>query len=159
MGVEFVAADNPHANNLTMNILALSPNTSGKRSQSAPNEKTESRLTTRDMLEFATVRGAAATGLSNKVGRLTPGMQADVVPISYKRVGLFQLHNPTALVVMYATPADVDTVLIAGKVLKRGGNLQGIDYAALMREAEASAGYLYSQSKMDPRPPSYALQA
>ena len=31
--------------------------------------------------------------------------------------------------------------------------------AALMREAEASADYLYSQSKMDPRPASYALQA
>jgi 5-methylthioadenosine/S-adenosylhomocysteine deaminase len=94
------------------------------------------------MLEFATVRGAAATGLSKKVGRLAPGMQADVVLVSYKRVGLFPLHNPTALVVMYATPADVDTVLIAGKVLKRGGKLQEVDYAALMREAEASADYL-----------------
>jgi 5-methylthioadenosine/S-adenosylhomocysteine deaminase len=121
------------------------------------------------MLEFATVRGAAATGLSGKVGRLVPGMQADVVLISYKRVGLFPLHNPTALVVMYATPADVvvmyatpadvDTVLVAGKVVKRGGKLQGVDYAALMREAEASADYLYSQSKMDARPASYALQA
>ena len=27
---------------------------------------------------------------------------------------------------MYATPADVDTVLVAGKVLKRGGKLQGV---------------------------------
>ena len=124
-----------------------------------PKEKTESRLTTRDMLEFATVRGAAATGLSSKVGRLAPGMQADVVLISYKRIGLFPLHNPTALVVMYATPADVDTVLVDGKVLKRGGKLQGIDYAALTREAEASADYLYSQSKMDPRPASFALPA
>jgi cytosine/adenosine deaminase-related metal-dependent hydrolase len=94
-----------------------------------------------------------------KVGRLAPGMQADVVLISYKRVGLFPLHNPTALVVMYATPADVDTVLVAGKVLKRGGKLQGVDYAALMREAEASADYLYSQSKMASRPASYTLQA
>ena len=106
-------------------------------------------------MNLLTVRGAAATGLPNKVGRLAPGMQADVVLISYERLGLFPLHNPTALVVMYATPADVDTVLIAGKVLK----LQGVDYAALMREAEASADYLYSQSKMDPRPASYALQA
>ena len=86
-------------------------------------------------------------------------MQADVVLISYKRVGLFPLHNPTALVVMYATPADVDTVLVAGKVVNRGGKLQGVDYAALMRKAEASADYLYSQSKMDARPASYALQA
>jgi len=60
---------------------------------------------------------------------------------------------------MYATPADVNTVLVAGKVLKRGGKLQGIDYAALIRDAEASADYLYSQSKMDPRPASFALQA
>jgi 5-methylthioadenosine/S-adenosylhomocysteine deaminase len=124
-----------------------------------PDQKTESRLTTRDMLEFATVRGAATTGLSGKVGRLVPGMQADIVLISYKRVGLFPLHNPTALVVMYATPADVDTVLVAGRLLKHGGKLQQVDYAALMRDAEASANYLYSESKMDPRPASYALQA
>jgi 5-methylthioadenosine/S-adenosylhomocysteine deaminase len=124
-----------------------------------PNDKAEERLTTRDMLEFATVRGAAATGLTDKVGRLATGMQADIALISYKRVGLFPLHNLTALVVMYATPADVDTVIVAGKVLKRSGKLVGIDHAALMREAEASADYLYSQSKTESRPASFALRS
>lgn len=121
-----------------------------------PDEKTESRLTTRDMLEFATLRGAEATGLSGKVGQLVPGMQADIVLVSYKRVGLFPLHNPTALVVMNATPSDVDTVLIAGKIMKRNGVLD-VDHSALIREAEGSVDYLYSQSKMDPRPSSYSL--
>ena len=121
-----------------------------------PKDKTELRLTTRDMLEFATVRGAEATGLSNKVGRLEAGMSADIVLVSYNRIGLFPLHNPTALVVMNATPADVDTVLIGGQVLKRNGELRRVDHAALVRDAEASADYLYSQSKMDPRPDCYS---
>src|SRR5262249_22274375 len=90
-----------------------------------PNEKTESRLTTRDMLEFDTAAGAAAPVLSNRVEGLGPGLRGDVVLISYKRFGFFPLHNPTGWVVMYAPPADVDTVLVAGKVLKRGGKLQG----------------------------------
>ncbi len=123
-----------------------------------PDRQTESRLTTRDMLDFATVRGAAAAGLANKVGQLAPGMQADIVLVSYDRIGLFPLHNPTALVVMNATPADVDTVLIAGNILKRNGKLQNINYTDLIRECEASADYLYSQSNMDARPGSYALQ-
>ncbi|MFD2055054.1 amidohydrolase family protein [Mesorhizobium calcicola] len=121
-------------------------------------EKTESRLTTRDILEFATLRGAAAAGLSGKTGMLAAGMQADIVLLSYKRVGLFPLHNPTALVVMNATPADVDTVVIAGKIMKRHGVLD-VDLAAITRAAEASADYLYSQSKMKPRPTCYRLGA
>lgn len=121
-----------------------------------PDEKTESRLTTGDMLEFATLRGAEATGLSGKVGQLVPGMQADIVLISYGRVGLFPLHSPTALVVMNATPSDVDTVLIAGKIMKRNGVLD-VDHSALVRGAEDSVDYLYSQSKMHARPASYSL--
>ena len=124
----------------------------------SPGVQTVSRLTTRDMLEFGTVRGAAAAGLSSKVGRLAPGMQADIALISYKRIGLFPLHNPTALVVMNATPADVDTVLVAGSIRKRHGELQNVDYDHLVRECEASADYLYSQSKMNPRPAEYALE-
>jgi hypothetical protein len=34
-GAEFVAVDNPHANKLTVHILAAVANTSGRRSQSA----------------------------------------------------------------------------------------------------------------------------
>lgn len=123
-----------------------------------PDAKTESRLTTRDVLEFATVRGAAAAGLSGKTGMLAAGMQADIVLLSYKRVGLFPLHNPTALVVMNATPADVDTVLVAGKIKKRHGVLD-VDLATITRAAEASADYLYSQSKMKPRPHCYGLRS
>ncbi len=123
-----------------------------------PDKQTVSRLTTRDMLEFATLRGAAAAGLARKVGQLVPGMQADIVLVSYNRIGLFPLHNPTALVVMNATPADVDTVLIGGNIVKRNGKLRNVDYKALTRSSEESADYLYSQSKMKSRPGPYALE-
>ena len=36
-------------------------------------------LRTRDVLEFATVRGAAALGLDDRTGALAPGLQADLV--------------------------------------------------------------------------------
>ena len=123
-----------------------------------PDRQTVSRLTTLDMLDFATSRGAAAAGLDRKVGKLVPGMQADIALLSYNRIGLFPMHNPTALVVMNATPTDVDTVLIGGNIVKRNGKLGNVDYKALTRSCEESADYLYSQSKMKSRPGAYALQ-
>jgi cytosine/adenosine deaminase-related metal-dependent hydrolase len=38
--------------------------------------------------------------------------------------------------------SNVDTVMIAGKVLKRGGKLVGVDLAGIARQAAASRDYL-----------------
>ena len=51
-------------------------------------------------------------------------------------------------------------VLIAGKVLKRAGKLQGVRSRSIdCGRRRPAPDYLYSGSKMDPRPASYALQA
>ncbi|GMA62607.1 amidohydrolase family protein [Alicyclobacillus fastidiosus] len=45
-------------------------------------------LTTRDVLEFATIEGARALGLDKKVGTLTPGKEADILLIRYTDLNL-----------------------------------------------------------------------
>ena len=77
----------------------------------------------REMLEWATVNNAHALGLAHRIGSLTPGKQADLVLL--RRDGLHALSAQDAVqtVVSYAEPSDVDTVMIAGRIVKRGGRL------------------------------------
>jgi 5-methylthioadenosine/S-adenosylhomocysteine deaminase len=95
----------------------------------------EIQLTCRDVLEFATIEGARACGLDGKVGTLTPGKRADVIVIRADSFGMTPLNNPVGAFVYNAHPGLVDTVLVDGKVVKRGGELVGVDRARVRRLA------------------------
>jgi cytosine/adenosine deaminase-related metal-dependent hydrolase len=82
-------------------------------------------LTSRDVLSFATVDGAKVCGLGGRVGSLTPGKQADLIMLRADLLTLAPLNNPIGQIVYAAHPGLVDTVLVAGTVVKRHGVLDG----------------------------------
>ncbi|WP_208759049.1 amidohydrolase family protein [Microbispora triticiradicis] len=84
-------------------------------------------LTAADMLRMATIEGAAALGMDGRTGSLRPGKQADIVILDASAPGLAPVHDPVAAIVTAADTAAVDTVLVAGRVVKRGGRLVGVD--------------------------------
>lgn len=88
-------------------------------------------LSSRDLLEFATVDGADACGLGSRVGSLTPGKDADVILLRADDLSLFPLNNPAGTIVTAGHPGLVDTVLVAGRVVKRDGVLVGVDVPSL----------------------------
>jgi 5-methylthioadenosine/S-adenosylhomocysteine deaminase len=96
------------------------------------------------LLEFATAGGAANAGLADQVGSLTPGKQADIVLIDTTRRPALPPADPTGAVTSFAGVGDVDTVLIAGAVRKRHGQLVGVDLAAARALAAGSREYLLS---------------
>jgi cytosine/adenosine deaminase-related metal-dependent hydrolase len=78
------------------------------------------------VVEWATIGGAKALGLGDKVGSLEVGKQADVVLIKNDRSpAMFPVLNPYGHVVYQAGRGDVHTVLVNGQVLKHGGQLVG----------------------------------
>lgn len=82
--------------------------------------------TTRSALKWATLGGARAMRLEHKIGSLTPGKQADIILVRTDSLSMFPsmpMGDAVQAVVVNAESADVDTVLIAGKVAKRGGKL------------------------------------
>lgn len=85
------------------------------------------RLSAWDALEFATLRGAAALGLEDRIGTLSVGKQADVVLLDARAWNLFPLHDAVSQVVLNSHPGNVDTVVVAGRVLKRHGRLVGLE--------------------------------
>ena len=86
-------------------------------------------LNSRDVLEFATVDGAKACGLDT--GSLTPGQQADIILLRKDDPSVFPFTNPAGTIVAAGHPGLVDTVLVAGRVVKRDGALVGVDLPAL----------------------------
>jgi len=97
-------------------------------------------LTVREVLEFATIEGARANGLDKKIGTLTPGKEADIIMLRTDLLNVMPINNAVGAVVTSMTSHNVDTVMIAGKIMKRNGVLVGVDMnrvAKLGREAQA----------------------
>lgn len=98
----------------------------------------QSTISTHDALSWITVRGAEALGLQDRVGSLTPGKQADVVLIRADGLSMRPVHDPVSAVVMQASAAHIDTVLVAGEFKKRGGQLLYEHVEQRLAELDAS---------------------
>jgi 5-methylthioadenosine/S-adenosylhomocysteine deaminase len=83
------------------------------------------KLDHRDMLRLATVGGAEAWHLDEHVGSLTVGKKADVIVVDARQPHLTPLNDPVNTVVLKAGPSDVDTVIVAGEIVKSRGVLVG----------------------------------
>ena len=105
-------------------------------------------LTVREVLEFATIEGARANGLERKIGTLTPGKDADIILLRTDRLNVMPMNNAVGAVVTSMGPQNVDTVLIAGKVMKRNGQLVGVDFARLKRLGDEARERLFSNAKV-----------
>jgi cytosine/adenosine deaminase-related metal-dependent hydrolase/ribose/xylose/arabinose/galactoside ABC-type transport system permease subunit len=106
----------------------------------------KSPASTRDVLRWATLEGARANGLDHKVGTLTPGKQADIVLLRTDRLNVTPLNDPITAVVAGMDTGNVDTVLIAGRVMKRGGTLLHVDWPAVMRLADQARQHVIEKS-------------
>ena len=79
----------------------------------------------RDMLRLATIDGARVWHLEDEIGTLTPGKQADIAIIDLRSPHLDGFGDPVAVMVLGAGPADVETVIVGGDIVKRDGRLTG----------------------------------
>ncbi|MEV7042418.1 amidohydrolase family protein [Amycolatopsis sp. NPDC051061] len=89
------------------------------------------RLTSRDVLAFATVDGARACGRGARTGSLTVGKDADFLLLDAEDVSVFPVGDPVGTIVAAGHPGLVDSVFVAGKPVKRDGKLLGVDLPAL----------------------------
>ena len=104
-------------------------------------------LTSRDLLEFATISGARCANIDSKVGTLTPGKEADIVMLKADRLDIWPLSNAPGAVVNFMNPGQVETVFIAGKVKKWRGSLVGIDVARVVRTVQEARDAVMRRAK------------
>ena len=114
--------------------------------RSLASEQGKALITARDVLEYATIEGARANGLESKIGSLTPGKQADIIMLRTNRMNVTPLNDPATAVVLSMDTGNVDTVMIAGRVMKRGGKLLHVDWPAVHRLASDSRDFVIAKS-------------
>ncbi|MCV0396605.1 MAG: amidohydrolase family protein [Rhizobiaceae bacterium] len=112
-------------------------------------EKLPMMLTARDVLRLATLSGAKGLGLDGKTGSLTPGKEADIVLLDATALNVAPLNNVPGAVVSLMDRSNVDTVMIAGRIRKWRGALQGADIARMRSELEASRDYLFEAAGIE----------
>ena len=97
-----------------------------------------------DALGWATVEGARALGMADRVGTLEPGKQADLVVIDATALNLWPPHDPVATA-LQASLANIESVMIAGVWRKRDGQLVGVDVDELRDDLLASSRRLVTE--------------
>jgi cytosine/adenosine deaminase-related metal-dependent hydrolase len=105
------------------------------------------RWTTKDALSWITRNGAVAAGIGDQVGSLTPGKQADIVLLDMSGISQagWNRRDPTGAAIAQTNSGNVDTVLVGGRIVKRGGRLVHVDVDAALRLLRDSHDYLYEQ--------------
>jgi cytosine/adenosine deaminase-related metal-dependent hydrolase len=101
-------------------------------------------LRARDVLEFATIDGARTCGIEDRVGSITPGKQADLILLRRDTLNLTPLNDPCGSVVLAAGSGNVDTILVAGKIIKQNGKLISCDLERVYRLATETRDHLFA---------------
>jgi len=91
------------------------------------------------VLRMGTCHGAEVLGMGNRIGSLKVGMKADLIVIDTDKPHLTPLYHEDSHLVYAAGGADVDTVLINGRMVMEGRKLLTIDESRVMTEVRRIA--------------------
>lgn len=100
------------------------------------------RITTYDVLDFATLQGARTNGLADVTGSLTPGKKADLLVMRAEDLNNMPLNDAVGTVVLGSDARNISAVLINGEPRKWNGQVLDVDLSALRDEIHASREYV-----------------
>jgi len=111
-----------------------------KVTQNAENgiAETEFTLPARRVLALATSEGARSMGIGGQTGSLKAGKRADLIMVNTRGINLGVFGDPAHMLVTAAEPANVDMVVIDGRILKRNGKLTAMNTQAIVQAAAAA---------------------
>jgi cytosine/adenosine deaminase-related metal-dependent hydrolase len=90
-------------------------------------------------LKAATLTGAKAVGLSDRIGAIKPGMTADLMILDLNEPAFVPFNSAARQIVFAEAGRAVETVLVGGRPVVRNGKLVTVDEAALAAEVERIA--------------------
>jgi len=95
-------------------------------------------LPAKTALKLATSGGAGILGLEKDIGSLVPGKEADIILVDIWQPHLQPFYNPD-LLVYAASGADVNTVIINGKIVMQDRKMLTFDVDEVMAKVQKLA--------------------
>jgi cytosine/adenosine deaminase-related metal-dependent hydrolase len=96
-----------------------------------------------DAFNAATLGGALALGRDD-IGQIKPGAKADLVLIDLSRPHNFPVIDPLKNFVYYSSGADVETVIVDGKIVVRNGQALTTNEDELRERVQAATQRIWA---------------
>ena len=125
-----LGTDGPMSSN-QMDIISVMPHVS-RISRIKTNDV--SKFQPRDVLRMATLGGAKALGMDEKIGSLEVGKLADIVIVETNSLNMRPNYAPFATMVFAAYPSNVSMTMVNGDVIYRDGKIQTVDITSHLED-------------------------
>lgn len=96
-------------------------------------------MSARDTVKAATIGGAKALGLEKRIGSLEKGKRADLIIVDLNSPHLVPLYNVYSQLVYATNGADVETVIIDGRIVMQNRKLLTLNEESIKQEARKLA--------------------
>lgn len=93
-----------------------------------------SAISAEEVLKMATVDGAKVLGLEEDIGTLEVGKKADIIIIDLNKPHLCPVHDLYSTLAYSVNGADVETVIIDGKIVMKDRKIQTLDENEVMEK-------------------------
>lgn len=103
------------------------------------NTMEPSSISAYDILKMATIEGAKVLGMENEIGTLEPGKKADMIFIKTDKLHMCPANDVCANLVYSSNGADVESVMIDGKVIMQNRKMINLDEKQVMRQVKKIA--------------------
>jgi len=98
-----------------------------------------------DVLKMATIDGAKALGLDKEIGSIEVGKKADIIIIDLDKPHLIPVHDIYSTLAYSVNGADVETVIIDGKIIMENRQMLTIDEEMVKKEVNKVVNRLFQE--------------
>jgi cytosine/adenosine deaminase-related metal-dependent hydrolase len=94
--------------------------------------------TAEEILDCVLIGGARSMRLSDRVGRIVPGYDADLILLDLDTIAFTPLNDLKRQLVFCENGSSVEMTMVAGEIVMRDGRLTKVDEVALKAEIRAA---------------------
>jgi len=112
-------------------------------------ESSPSAISPEKVIEMATIDGARAIGMADRIGSLEVGKLADVITVDLRTAQTTPMHHVPTTLVFGTYGTEVDTVIVDGKVVMERRQLAAVssdEMSALYADASVRSRSIYARS-------------
>jgi len=105
-------------------------------------------LNAQKVLDLATIEGSRALGVEREIGSLEVGKRGDIILVDTTAPNMTPIHGASTVIsdlVYSATPANVDTMIVDGRVLMRNRRIESMDFVDVQLKATEAARRLVTR--------------